>query len=1279
MATLVLQAAGGLVGGLVGGPLGAILGRAVGATLGAVVDQSLFGGGAKHTVGPHLTTLAGLTSTEGAAVPRVYGRVRVGGQLIWATRFIETTNEQSAGGKGGGGASQTTYAYAANFAVGLCEGPIAMVRRVWADGQEIDPSTIVMRVYRGDEAQTPDPLIVAKEGAANAPAYRALAYVVFEQMPLANYGNRIPQLSFEVLRPIEGLGSLIRGVCLIPGATEFGYAPQAVRSSPTLGATNWENRHVLNAPSDWTASLETLQALCPNLRSVALVVAWFGDDLRAGQCTIAPRVELAVKATTGDDWSVDGLTRADARVVSLANGAPAFGGTPSDDTVLAAIADLRARGLSVVLYPFVMMDVPASNTLRDPWSGAESQPAYPWRGRITCDPAPGVAGSPDGTAVAGDQTRAFFGSAAPSATEFSYRRFILHYARLCAAAGGVDAFLIGSELAALTRVRSSSGVYPAANALAALAADVKAIVGSSVKVSYGADWTEYGAHVLSGGAEVRFPLDVVWSSPAVDFVGLDAYFPLSDWRDGDAHLDASIARSADDIDYLRARLASGEAYDWYYADDASRHAQNRLSITGGLAGKPWVFRPKDLVGWWSNPHYERFGNAELASPTGWLARGKPIWLTEFGCPAVDRGANAPNVFTDPKSSQSGLPPFSRGFRDDLMQARAVEATITHFDPATPSSNPMSPVYGGPMIDPSRMHVWAWDARPFPQFPAMSGVWSDAPNWETGHWLTGRLDGVALDRLVEAIINDARPGEPAIDGFLDGYALDKVMSPRDALTPLASLFGFDFVASGGRLRFSPVAAPVAVALGADDLAPDDQGALVALTRAQESETPNEIELTFTNGDLDYRASAVMSRRIEGGSRRQASTEAAIVTNAATAQHLLDVWLRDLWVSRETATFSTRPGLIAIEVGDIVTLPVDGAPRLFRVTRVTDAKARAFEARAVEPDVFDAAPPRLARSLMPAPRLPGPLEVKVLDLAIARDTPTTLQYVAAFADPWSGPQALWRASGEASFDLAQIIERRATMGVTLDDLGPGPAGRYDNANVFRVMLAGGALSSVTDGQMLGGANRAALRGVDGAWEIIGFSNAELVAVNVWRLSRLLRGLGGQEYLATRDLSAGADFVLLDAGVSPLVAGLAEWNAPHNWRLGPSSMNFVDARFTAFSTSATSVALRPLAPVRATARRSADGVLISWIRRGRGDADAWEPVDIPLGEDVERYEIDIIDGGVVKRTIVTSTPSVVYAAGDEIADFGAPVATLDLGIQQMSATAGRGFPLVVTLAVG
>ncbi len=114
------------------------------------------------------------------------------------------------------------------------------------------------------------------------------------------------------------------------------------------------------------------------------------------------------------------------------------------------IAELKARGLKVTLYPFVMMDVPAGNALPDPWTGAASQPAYPWRGRITCDPAPGRPGSPDGTAAAAEQVDAFFCGGADG---WNYRTMILHYAALAVAAGGVDAFLIGSELRSLTRVR----------------------------------------------------------------------------------------------------------------------------------------------------------------------------------------------------------------------------------------------------------------------------------------------------------------------------------------------------------------------------------------------------------------------------------------------------------------------------------------------------------------------------------------------------------------------------------------------------------------------------------------------------------------------------------------------------------------------------------------------------------------------------------------------------------------------------------------------------------
>ncbi|HEU4806165.1 MAG TPA: glycoside hydrolase TIM-barrel-like domain-containing protein, partial [Nitrobacter sp.] len=203
-------------------------------------------------------------------------------------------------------------------------------------------------------------------------------------------------------------------------------------------------------------------------------------------------------------------------------------------------------------------------------------------------------------------------------------------------------------------MRSGAGIYPAVNALVTLAADVKSIVGSSTIVTYGADWTEYGADVVdAGGTEVRFPLDPLWGCSAIDAVGIDYYAPLADWRDEAGHLDASFAASTYDLDYLAENVYGGEGFDWYYTDDSARAAQNRTPITDGL-GKPWTFRVKDIKSWWSSAHYERVGGVELPSPTAWAPQSKPVWLTEVGCPAVDKGANQPNVFPDPKSSENYL-------------------------------------------------------------------------------------------------------------------------------------------------------------------------------------------------------------------------------------------------------------------------------------------------------------------------------------------------------------------------------------------------------------------------------------------------------------------------------------------------------------------------------------------------------------------------------------------------------------------------------------------------
>lgn len=1289
MAALILSAAGGAVGSVFGSA-GALVGRAAGAIAGSFIDRAFAGSGDPRTravEGPRLADLDVMASTEGAPIPRVYGRVRLAGQVIWATSLEEAVSARSetSGGAGGGGkgdifsgdsgggstggttataAASATYSYYANFAVGLCEGTIARVARVWADGKPLDTTAFNFRVYRGDESQQPDGLIVAKEGPSNAPAYRGLAYIVFERMPLAEFGNRIPQLSFEIIRPVGRLEKMVRAVTLIPGTTEFGYDPLARVRLPGPGHSAPENRHVTYANCDVVAALDDLQAICPAIERVALVVAWFGDDLRAGHCTIQPGVDNAIKQTSGAPWSVAGVPRALAHLVSTVDGRPAFGGTPSDDTVIRLIGEIKRRGLKVTLYPFVMMDIPAASGRPSPYDGAASQPPYPWRGRITCDPAPGRPGSPQGTATAAAQVSNFFAS---------YRAMILHYANLSVVAGGVHAFLIGSELAALTRVRSAPGVYPAVEQLVSLAAEVKAIVGP-ITVTYGADWTEYGADVIDAGAsEVRFPLDPLWASSAIDVVGIDYYAPLADWRDEADHLDTAIASSTYDLGYLGANLSRGEGYDWFYPDAGARDAQDRAPIADGL-GKPWTFRQKDLWNWWGNAHYERVGGAE-AGATGWIPRSKPIWITEVGCPAVDKGANQPSVFPDPKSSESFVPYHSNGQRDDLIQRRMLEAFLKTFDPAfgaNEAGNPISPVYGGRMIDPSAIHLWTWDARPYPAFPVAEDIWSDAGNWQAGHWLTGRFGGAPLDDLVTAILEDCGVSGADTSGLrdsCDGYAVDRPMPPRAMIEPLARAYAFDATGADGQLCFVQRGGAPVAELDEDELVAPDRGSLARLTRGQETELPREVSFGYTDAAAEYRRAAVTSRRLVGGSNRTVKSDFPIVTDAAAALRRSEIWLQDLWAGRESADFSVGMDALALTPGDVIGLTVGGRRRLFEIDALTDTQSRQIKARSIDTEVFAVPLSLPERRMATLPPAVGPIAFEVLDLpTLELSLPPVLTRLAVFADPWPGAVNIFRSADGSSFEKVALAVAPSIMGVTLDPLPRGPTSRWDRATQFRVRLFGGGLTSLADARVLEGANGAAVKTSEGVWEVIQFANAELVDDRTYRLSRLLRGQAGSEYAVSDMVPPGASFVLLDNHLVPLARGLGLLARPMPLRIAPLGRNHNDPLALALTVTPAQTALEPLAPVHLAASRTTGGIRISWIRRTRRDGDSWA-IEPPLAEDREAYRVDILSGSTAVRSLESDTPSIIYASADELADFGAPIAALNVRVAQLSGQIGPG----------
>jgi hypothetical protein len=1215
MATLIIQSAGQAVGTLFGGPVGGLIGSALGALAGASVDGALFA--AHRTVNREASRLSDVSiqaSTEGAAIPVIYGRARVAGEIIWATRFKETavtSSQSTGGGKGGGGGTtvvSTDYLYSISFAVGLCEGIVHRLGRVWADGKLFDLSKVTTRFYPGTEDQLADPLIEEIEGAGNSPAHRGLCTIVFEDLPLAQFGNRIPQLQFELIRSLsadnpDSLEARLGGVALIPGAGEFVYATDAVNADDGRGGTVPQNVHGSSAVADISASLDDLETLAPNLGAVSLIAGWFGDDLRANHCTVKPGVEVGDKTTYPQNWSVNGVARASAHLVSQVDGRPAYGGTPSDASVVQAIAAMRSRGWRVMFCPFLFMDVPATNTLPDPYTGATGQPAYPWRGRITCDPATGVGGSPDTTGAAATQVSAFFGSAAPgdfavSGTEVSWtggadwgwRRMVLHYAHLCAAAGGVDAFLIGSEFVALNRVRSSSTAYPAVSALKTLAADVRGILGAGTKIGYAADWSEYNNHQTGDApGAVLFHLDPLWSDANIDFVGIDNYMKLSDWRDGAAHVDYDAVNGPTGIHdpaYLAANIAGGEDFDWYYASDADRLSQARTPITDGTAGKPWVFRAKDLVGWWSNAHYDRPSGTELGSPTAWTPQEKPIWFTELGCPAIDKGTNQPNVFFDPKSSESAAPYFSNVERDDLIQRRFLEAHLNYWPDA--ANNPASSVYSGNMVDVANIYAWTWDARPFPFFPSRSDVWGDTANYRLGHWLNGRLGSVLLADLVADICTRAGFSDFDVDdlsGLVTGYIIGETMSPRDRIEPLGLTYHFDAVESEGIIRFLTRGRVPVCDLTEDDLVlPENQASLgVNFERAQDSDLPNVSRISYIDAAADYRESLAEAHRLIGGSNRVAQSALPLVLDQGEAIGIGERLLQDSWMARETASFALPSARIALDPADEVTLTVGGRTRRLRVTDIADAGARAVSAVMTDPSIYETVKgPDRGVAAMAGVNVAGRAILAFLDLPLLTGAEIAhAPHVAAYATPWPGSVAVYRSASDANYALDLQLVTAATMGELRFDFHAGAAGRWDKGNQLWVTLYSGALSSVPDMDVFAGTNTLAVENADGAWEIVQFRDADLVGPGQWKLTTLLRGQAGTESAMRNPVAAGSRVVVLDRDLPQLHLSFDSRSLPFFYRWGPNGKPISDPTYQTAQRQFGGIGLRPLSPVQIRAR--------------------------------------------------------------------------------------------------
>jgi hypothetical protein len=182
----------------------------------------------------------------------------------------------------------------------------------------------------------------------------------------------------------------------------------------------------------------------------------------------------------------------------------------------------------------------------------------------------------------------------------------------------------------------------------------------------------------------------------------------------------------------------------------------------------------------------------------------------------------------------------------------------------------------------------------------------------------------------------------------------------------------------------------------------------------------------------------------------------------------------------------------------------------------------------------------------------------------------------------------------------------------------------------------------------------------------------------LSRLLRGLAGTEAEARRPVAAGALIVRLDEALVPLTSDPSDLGRTAIYRVGPAGRDHADPSVASLTATPVAEGLKPLSPVHVRARREEGGIRLTWVRRTRRDGDAWEPVDVPLGEAMERYEIDILSGDLILRTLSSTAPEVLYAHAQEIEDFGSVQMFLRLRVVQLSAVVGRGFAREIVVPV-
>ncbi|MCV0351592.1 MAG: phage tail protein [Nitratireductor sp.] len=1158
---------------------GAALGSAVGVgwqagwLVGSVVGSLLFPAKGQNvtTEGPRLGDLTVSSSAYGASIAIGYGTLRMAGNMIWSSGIREQQNvtRTRSGGKGGGGATQTsvTYSYFASFALSFGEGPAEDVLRIWADGKLIYDKTgasadvakpdLKFRFHSGTEDQLADPLIEMHVGAGRAPAHRGLATIVFEDLALADFGNRIPNITAEITyqraaqQPYQLLDFITTG--------EGGYF--GTYQIDDL-AVDWRRGYGYFLDSDVNAAEAGIRRF--SLRTMK-------EDRQARMTDITAVAPNNFPSTLfcGEDGHLYVVT-------GSSNSRPILRIEPNALKEVGRFGS-TSSGLTNSTLRFVATT----------WMGMVS--AYGPSGRVDFV----LTGSLfDDVGLIRADTMGYVWGAGQSVTEPRVRGVI----------GGVvgegfgDGWILGSGT---STNHGSLGLY---RLRVSALAGYDGLTGQSLGVTFEKVATFAASDVESG---------------ATGFYG----------------------------------SAGGLTYD---TTDDSVIFQARIS-NGGSPGAIYTLK--------------------------WRSDTGIVWKT-----VVPTQIN----YEGPYYGQSRL----RGQRWTLMRG----TRVIQLDTAS-GALVLNEIWPGAV---SEGGAQVYDAVTDTHLVRGSQGWAKLfLNRGGGGGET--LSGIVSDLCARAGLGLSDIDVADLGATVPGYVIGRQTTVRGAIEPLAQAYFFDAAESDDALRFRTRGRPPAATIEADLLLPLDErtGESWRERRTQEVELPERVSVVYMDAQADYQQGTQSEKRTSlplptMHSRNQSSVELALALDATTAKQIAAKTLYSAWIERSAYEAELPADWLRLDPTDVVDVVFEsGSTFRTRITRLDVgadfslavkgvSEAAATYVSNVAADGGSGKPVQIVGS-QAATRLILP------DLSLLRDIDDTggsgsrIYYLmGGFGGlGWPGASLYRSADGTAWAQVGRSLSE-AAWGATANALGtPTSPFATDETNSLTVFMTTGGerLESVTQDSMLSGANAALVLKANGEPEIIQFRDVTLNPDGSYTLSGLLRGRRGTDVFVDGH-EAGELFVLLDPDdVETMVTSLGDLDLPRSWRAVGFGTIFEDAE--TLVASHTGRDLKPYAPwnVQAALTGSPANISLSWVRRTRIGGELKDGTGlVPLGETSEAYEIDILStpGGAVKRTLTSTSPSVVYANADILADFGVVPSSLTVAVYQVSAVAGRGFPRTVTLEI-